>query len=141
MKNFAVPVLLSALLLTMTACGAGEPEAAAAPSAEAVVTPTATPTEPSAGELAASAGTSIPQPTAEQEAALLAEIEKINPAFINEKTVDNARNQCTSILGESPQENLVRAVKIRFEGQGVESVSDAEAEQLLEVIRTNGFCQ
>lgn len=139
MKNFAVPVLLSALLLTMTACGGGETEAVAAPSSEAVVTPT--PTEPSVGELAASAGTSIPQPTAEQEAALLAEIEKINPAFINEKTVDNARNQCTSILGESPQENLVRAVKTRFEGQGVESVSDAEAEQLLEVIRTNGFCQ
>jgi hypothetical protein len=130
MKKFAMPVLLSVLLLTATACdGGADPQTAATPSASTV------------GEVAAAAGTSIPKPTAEQEAALLADIEKINPAFINRKTVDNARNQCTSILGEAPEANLVKAVKARFEGLGVESVSDAEAKQLLETIRTNGFCK
>lgn len=129
MKKFAMPVLMSVLLLTATACaGSAEPEAAA-PSASTV------------GEVAAEAGTSIPKPTTEQEAKLLADIEKINPDFINRKTVDNARNQCTSILGESPEANLVKSVKARFEGLGVESVSDTEAKQLLEAIRTNGFCK
>lgn len=130
MKKFAMPVLMSVLLLTATACaGDAEPEAATSPSASTV------------GEVAAEAGTSIPKPTTEQEAKLLADIEKINPDFINRKTVDNARNQCTSILGESPEANLVKSVKARFEGLGVESVSDAEAKQLLETIRTNGFCK
>jgi hypothetical protein len=128
MKKFAMPVLMSVLLLTATACaGSAEPEAA--PSASTV------------GEVAAEAGTNIPKPTTEQEAKLLADIEKINPDFINRKTVDNARNQCTSILGESPEANLVKSVKARFEGLGVESVSDTEAKQLLEAIRTNGFCK
>jgi hypothetical protein len=129
MKKFAVPVLLS-ILLTATACsGSAEPKAAA------------TPTPSTVGEVAAAAGKGIPKPTAEQEAKLLADIEKINPAFINRKTVDNARNQCTSILGGSPEANLVKTVKARFEGLGVEAVSDPEAGQLLETIRTNGFCK
>ena len=129
MKKFAMPVLMSVLLLTATACAGGAEPEAAAPSASTV------------GEVAAEAGTSIPKPTVEQEAKLLADIEKINPDFINRKTVDNARNQCTSILGESPEANLVKSVKARFEGLGVESVSDTEAKQLLETIRTNGFCK
>lgn len=129
MKKFAVPVLLS-VLLTATACsGSAEPKAAA------------TPTPSTVGEVAAAAGKGIPKPTAEQEAKLLADIEKINPAFINRKTVDNARNQCTSILSGSPEANLVKTVKARFEGLGVGSVSDPEAGQLLETIRTNGFCK
>ncbi|RNL49484.1 hypothetical protein D7003_18540 [Arthrobacter oryzae] len=93
------------------------------------------------GEAAAAAGKGIPKPTAEQEAKLLADIKKINSAFINRKTVDNARNQCTSILGGSPEATLVKTVKARFEGLGVESVSDLEAGQLLEIIRSNGFCK
>lgn len=130
MKKFAMPVLMSVLLLTATACGgSAEPKTAATPSGSTV------------GEVAAAAGTSIPKPTAEQEAKLLDDIKKINPAFINRKTVDNARNQCTSILDESPETNLVKSVKARFEGLGVESVSDAEAKQLLKTIRTNGFCK
>lgn len=129
MKKIALPVLMSVLLLTATACAGGAETEAAAPSASTV------------GEVAAEAGTSIPKPTTEQEAKLLADIEKINPDFINRKTVDNARNQCTSILGESPEANLVKSVKARFEGLGVESVSNTEAKQLLETIRTNGFCK
>lgn len=129
MKKFAMPILMSVLLLTATACAGGAEPETAAPSASTV------------GEVAAEAGTSIPKPTTEQEKKLLADIEKINPDFINRKTVDNARNQCTSILGESPEANLVKSVKARFEGLGVESVSDTEAKQLLEAIRTNGFCK
>jgi hypothetical protein len=130
MKMFAMPVLMSVLLLAATACGgSAEPKTAATPSASTV------------GEVAAAAGTSIPKPTAEQEAKLLDDIKKINPAFINRKTVDNARNQCTSILDESPEASLIKSVKARFEGLGVESVSDAEAKQLLKTIRTNGFCK
>ncbi|MBB2997684.1 hypothetical protein [Paeniglutamicibacter cryotolerans] len=130
MKNFALPVLFSVVLLTATACG-GNTGPAAAPTTSASTV----------GEVAAAAGQGIPKPTAEQEAKLLAAVEKINPAFINRKTVDNARNQCSSILGDSPEANLVRSVKTRFEGLGVESVSDAEAKQLLKAIRTNGFCK
>lgn len=121
---------MSVLLLTVTACGGTtEPEVAATPSASTV------------GEVAATAGASIPKPAADQEAKLLDDIKKINPAFINRKTVDNARNQCTSILGEAPEASLVKSVKARFEGLGVESVSEAEAKQLLKTIRTNGFCK
>lgn len=135
---FAVPVLLT-ILLVATACSEGAKPNDELPST--VIEDAATPTPSTVGEVAAAAGTSIPKPTAEQEAKLLADIEKINPAFINRRTVDNARNQCTSILGGSPEANLVKSVKTRFEGLGVESVSDLEAEQLLEAIRTNGFCK
>ena len=130
MKRTAVSVLLSVLLVT--ACsgnGGAEPEAVPSPSASIE------------GEATASAAPTIPRPSAEQEATLLSEIEKINPQFVNEKTVDNARNQCTSILGGAPEANLVSAVKTRFEGAGVTAVSDTEAAQLLDAIRANGFCK
>jgi hypothetical protein len=45
-----------------------------------------------------------------------------------------------SIHDESPETSLLRSVKMRFDGRGVESVSDAEDKPLLKVIRTYGFC-
>lgn len=126
MKKLAAPILLATVLL-LSGCGG---------SVEAETTPTPI----TAGEVAIAAGKGIPKLSEAQKSKLLADIKKINPDFINRKTVDNARNQCMSILDESPEASLLRSVRMRFAGLGVESVSDAEGKQLLAAISSNGFC-
>ncbi|AOT04708.1 hypothetical protein [Arthrobacter sp. U41] len=89
----------------------------------------------------AAAASTIPKPDAAQETNLRSELAKINPLFDNEKSVDNSRNQCSSILGESPDDKLITSAKTRFTGGQVTSVSDVEAQQIIDVIKANGFCK
>jgi PBP1b-binding outer membrane lipoprotein LpoB len=98
-------------------------------------------TEAPAASLRATPVSTIPKPDAAQTVSLRAEFAKINPLFDNDKSVDNARNQCTSILGESPADKLVDSAKARFTGGQVKSVTDAEAQQIIDVIKANGFCK
>jgi len=97
--------------------------------------------ETTAGDIANERGTGIPKPDAQQEVVLLEALEKINPKLNNEKAIDNARNQCVSILDEVAPEKLISGTQARFEGKGVKSVSESEAEQILAAINTNGFCK
>lgn len=90
---------------------------------------------------AATAVSQIPKPNAAQAASLRSELAKINPLLDNTKAVDNARNQCSSILGEAPTDRLVASAKARFTGGQVKSVSDAEAQKIIDVINANGFCK
>jgi hypothetical protein len=130
MKKIFGAVSLSTLTVVLVAGCAGSPKAETpATSAPAVSTAAAAPVS------------QIPKPDAAQAASLRAELAKINPLLDNDKAVDNARNQCTSILGGSPADKLVTAAKARFTGGQVKSVSDAEAQQLIDVIKANGFCK
>jgi hypothetical protein len=96
---------------------------------------------PAPASTTATATSSIPKPDAAQTASLRAELAKINPLLDNEKTVDNARNQCTSILGGAPDDKLIAAAKTRFTGGQVKAVSDQEAQRIIDVINANGFCK
>lgn len=121
MKKIFAAVSLSTLTAVLVAGCAGSPK-------------TETPSS-------AAPASQIPKPDAAQAASLRAELAKINPRLDNDKAVDNSRNQCTSILGGSPADKLITAAKTRFTGGQVESVSDAEAQQIIDVIKTNGFCK
>lgn len=96
---------------------------------------------PAPSSVAATPVSQIPKPDAAQTASLRAELAKINPLLDNDKAVDNSRNQCTSILGGSAADKLISAAKTRFTGGQVKSVSDAEAQQIIDVIKANGFCE
>lgn len=119
-----VTILLAALTIGFTAGCASTPQAMPAPAATT-----------------AAAASAIPKTDAAQTAALRAELAKINPLLDNDKAVDNSRNQCTSILGGSPEDKLISSAKARFTGGQVKAVSDAEAQQILAVIKANGFCK
>jgi hypothetical protein len=130
MKKIFAAVSLSTLTVVLVAGCAGSPKA------ETPATST-----PAVSTAAAAPVSQIPKPDAAQAASLRAELAKINPLLDNDRAVDNSRNQCTSILGESPADKLVTAAKARFTGGQVKSVSDAEAQQLIDVIKANGFCK
>lgn len=84
---------------------------------------------------------SIPKPDAAQTASLRAELAKINPLLDNDKSVDNARNQCTSLLENSTPDKLIAAAKTRFTGGQVKVVTDDEAQRIIDIIKANGFCK
>jgi hypothetical protein len=130
MKKIFAAVSLSTLTAVLVAGCAGSPK---------TETPAASTAAPSSA--AAAPASQIPKPDAAQAASLRAELAKINPLLDNDKAVDNSRNQCTSILGGSPADKFITAAKTRFTGGQVKSVSDAEAQQIIDVIKTNGFCK
>lgn len=85
---------------------------------------------------------SIPKPDAAQESSLMAELAKIKPELANEKSVDNARNQChSSILAGSSEAMQIESTKARFADGKVKILSDDEARQVIAVIKANGFCK
>ncbi|SDL53394.1 hypothetical protein [Arthrobacter sp. ok362] len=130
MKKIFAAVSLSTLAAVLVAGCAGSLKAE---------TPAAS--TAAASSAAAAPVSQIPKPDAAQASSLRAELAKVNPLLDNDKAVDNSRNQCTSILGGSPADKLVTAAKTRFAGGQVKSVSDAEAQQIIEVIKANGFCK
>ena len=127
MKNIsAIAMALLTLLLTAACSASPSPEPApASPSAS-----------PSAG-LAAS----LPNPDAAEQTALLASLAKINPRFSNEQAVDKARSLCGRLLGQSSEDQLIATAKAAFTGGDVPAVSDEEAQRILSVIGSNGFCR
>lgn len=129
MKKIFAAVSLSTLTAVLVAGCAGSPKAETPATSTQAVSAAAAPVS------------QIPKPDAAQAASLRAELAKINPLLDNDKAVDNSRNQCTSILGGSPADKLVTAAKTRFTGGQVKSVTDAEAQQIIDVIKANGFCK
>lgn len=123
MKKIVATISLAALAILLAAGCSGTPNAEAPASTTAAT------------------ASSIPKPDAPQTASLRAELAKINPLLDNEKSVDNARNQCTSILGGGPYDKLINAAKTRFTSGRVKAVSDQEAQRIIDVIKANGFCK
>ena len=130
MKKIFAAVLLSTLTAVLVAGCAGSPK-----------TETPTASTAAASSAAAAPVSQIPKPDAAQAASLRAEFAKINPLLDNDKAVDNSRNQCTSIRGGVSADKLITAAKARFAGGQVKSVSDAEAQRIIDVIKANGFCK
>jgi hypothetical protein len=130
MKKISAAVSLSTLTAVLVAGCAGSPKP------ETTTAPTA-----AASSAAAAPVSQIPKPDAAQAASLRVELGKINPLLDNDKAVDNSRNQCSSILGGTAADKLMAAAKARFSGGQVKSVSDAEAQQIIDVIMANGFCK
>lgn len=97
--------------------------------------------ESTANEVAAGAATGIPRPDSEQEAKLREDLAEIDPALNNEKAFNSARNQCTDILGGMSPDKLILSTQARFEGAGVETVTERDAKKILDVIKNNGFCK
>jgi hypothetical protein len=124
-KIIGTAALTAAAVLLVTGCAASPKAAAPAPSSPPAV----------------AAVSQIPKPDAAQAASLRSELAKINPLLDNDKAVDNARNQCSSILGDAPADRLIASAKARFTGGQVKSVSDAEAQKINAVIKANGFCK
>lgn len=121
MKKIFAAVSLSILTAVLVAGCAGSPKAE---------TPAASTAAPSSA--AAAPVSQFPKPDADQAASLRAELAKINPLLDNDNAVDNARNQCTSILGGVSADKLVTAAKTRFAGGQVKAVYDAEAQQIID---------
>lgn len=69
-----------------------------------------------------------PKPDAATRTALLEVLKAINPALVadEDKAIDNARNQCSTIAGGG---NAVLTAKARFSTSG-HQVTDAEAEAI-----------
>lgn len=130
MKKIFAAVSLSTMTAVLVAGCAGSPKAETPAASTAAASPAA-----------AAPVSQIPKPDAAQAASLRAELAKINPLLDNDKAVDNSRNQCTSILGGVSADKLITAAKARFTGGHVQSVSDAEALQIIDVIKVNGFCK
>lgn len=98
--------------------------------------PTSEPSPTQVSEISA-----IPRPAEAEEAALVGRLDQIAPGLGSEPddTVDNARNMCSSILGGA--KNLTEAAKTRFVGDGVDSMTAAQAKAIIELIRTETWCK
>ena len=70
----------------------------------------------------------------------VAELDAIAPGLASEQedSIANARNTCDSILGGSS--NLLETTKIRFIGDGVDSMTDAQAQQIIALITAEAWC-
>lgn len=114
MKKLIAPALLAAVFLT--GCS---PAAAPAP---------------------APAKVSAPKPSDAQEQALVAELEKVKPELTGRQAIVGARAGCRAILAGGPDAAQVAEVRARFDKASDTSVSPAEAQKIIEIIKTNGFC-
>lgn len=112
-------VITAVLALTLVGCNSDDSpdDAAAAPSKSS---------SPSVDYSAAEKAAGIPaKPDAATRTALLEVLKAINPAIVadEDKAIDNARNQCSTISGGG---NAVLTAKARFSTSDHE-VTDAEA--------------
>lgn len=121
-----LPSLTAVTVLLLAGCGTSADEPAAKPEAK---------------ETSAPATSLIPKPTETQAADLVETLNDIAPGLADEPedTVDNARNTCTSIL--SGANNLVEATKTRFVGDGVETLTNAQAKAIVKAVKAEVWCK
>lgn len=82
----------------------------------------------------------IPSPNTVQGQDLVDKLNSIAPGLDTEpeETVENARNTCDSILGGS--QTLVSDTQTRFQGDGVDTVSEDQAQQIVDAVRAEDWC-
>ncbi|MFJ4785498.1 hypothetical protein [Streptomyces sp. NPDC088794] len=120
--RITIAAITAALAFTVTACGSND---SGSDKAEA----TKSSSEPSADYSAAEKAAGIPpKPDAATRTALIEVLKAINPALVTDedKAIDNARNQCSTISGGG---NADQTAKARFSTSDHE-VTDAEAQAI-----------
>lgn len=82
-------------------------------------------------------GVVSPTYTPAQEAEIRAGVRKISPGHDNRKTIDWARATCLNVREGSTDENVIRAIKLRWAGgyNAAPELSQAAAEELLDFLR------
>jgi hypothetical protein len=120
LKKLATTAALGLFVLLLTGC-AGTPE----PAKESSKTPAA----------------AAPRPDAAQAASLKTELAKIDPGIATVRAVNNAQQECRGILAGWPEKKLTETTKRMFAQRDPKSVSDDQANAIIEVIKTNGFCK
>lgn len=84
---------------------------------------------------------SIPEPDQQQAQQLRDELAGISPGLDNGDSIDNARNTCSSLLSEIKTEDLIENTQIRFEGDGINSMSPKQAKQVIDLVRGSVWCE
>ncbi|PPG61065.1 hypothetical protein C5C57_03050 [Rathayibacter sp. AY1C5] len=71
---------------------------------------------------------------------MIAYLNEIDPALVSDDgVVNHSRDQCSSILGGVSPEGLISSTKLRFE-TATFTPTDEQATEILEAIRSSGFC-
>ena len=90
-----------------------------------------------------SAGTtssSAPMPNAEQAKVLYSKLGNINAKFDSDKVATKAHYVCASILKGDSLATTSKLATVHFSSSGVD-VSEQQATQIIEAVKSNGFCK
>jgi hypothetical protein len=82
----------------------------------------------------------IPTVPGARRQALMDALDAIAPGLAGEPddTISNARNVCDSILGGSS--TVLESTKTRFIGDGVESMTDEQSQEIVALITAEAWC-
>lgn len=119
--RITIAAITAALAVTLVGCNSGDDDSK--------LKATKSSSQPSVDYSAAEKAAGIPaEPDAATRTALLEVLKAINPAIVTDedKAIDNARNQCSTISGGG---NAVLTAKARFSTSDHE-VTDAEAQAI-----------
>jgi hypothetical protein len=89
---------------------------------------------------AASPAVSVAPATEEQKAALMRDLAKVNPQLEGPRVLAVATLSCRSVLQGEPEEVQIMSVKDRFSRASDKPLTDPDANRIIEIIKTNGFC-
>ncbi|MEU8794455.1 hypothetical protein [Streptomyces sp. NPDC048643] len=129
--------VMAALAVTLVGCSSGDDGGGVSTKPTKAGTPKATKAANEDNSDAEKAAAIPPEPTGVERLALLTALKVVNPVLVvdEDKAVDNARNQCSTINGGG---NADQSAKARFSTSDHE-VSDAEAKAINEAL-TAMFC-
>lgn len=92
-------------------------------------------------EYVGNADTSIaPTLTLEQGKSLLAGLGQVHPDLAEPRELSDARSTCYDIL-QSEGGDLLSRTRERFGNGNDRVLDDAQAAQIIEIVRSNGFCE
>lgn len=146
LMKISMVVISTAIVVSLVGCSSSSHSPSASENFIAKPLPAASTTQPLPADTAQSEPapnvtpkSTIPRPNAAQEESLLAELSKINPGIITAKTVNHARDQCSSLYPMSP--SAIKNAQTRFNVFRGHQVTLDEAEAINNVILSNGFCK
>ncbi|MGW4411169.1 hypothetical protein ACWEJ6_44560 [Nonomuraea sp. NPDC004702] len=122
MRNTVIAAVLGVLALA----GCSTPNNSAQPSASASSEPRLV--------------SKIPKPDTDQAEKLLYGLREINPELDRARSIDRARNVCSSLLSGITRAKIIEGARIRFEGGDVE-ISDADAQKIVKLVEDGGWCR
>ncbi|MCQ6250902.1 hypothetical protein [Streptomyces malaysiensis] len=132
-RHIAIAAIAAACLLTLTACDSGEKADNSKPSASASEL-----TQKQKDEISKAAGMP-PRPTGADRQQLLKTLAAVAPDVVRyeDKAVDAARNQCSSINGNAGKDDW--AASMRFTYKDVVTTEEQGA-KINEALKKSGFC-
>jgi hypothetical protein len=120
MRRFLILVPLALL----TACGGGGDEA-----------------RPSTPAVTSAPASSIPSPSQPQAGALLGQLAGVSSTLNDTRSVSRARDLCSQILGGVTADKLVSGTVTRFSGDASGQITDAQAQQVVDIVRSAEWCR